>query len=112
MTIYRIYCIPNIDLTGTCVGVVVNSDALNPSFKVVATTIGPSYNYDENKIEINLTPEIIETFPDNEQETFKKSMKITIMTKDNLLNRTIEDCPGVIQYDVPKEKFCNFFKIN
>ena len=112
--IYRIHFIPSPNLTGTCVGSIIQINDTDTLYKVVATMPGPSYTYNKDKDQtiINLTPEILETFPEDEQKQFGDLMKITIQSK--LVNPTVRNVNydyGVIQYDTTKEQFYKFFSL-
>ena len=81
MIIYRIYIVPNADLSGSSIGVIYDPDNL---FKVVAYRKGPDFEYDSEKniTTLKLDDDLIEIFPDHETiNQIKKSKQIKLLDR-------------------------------
>ena len=111
MMIYRIYIVPNIDLSGSSIGVIYDSDNL---FKVVAYRKGPDFEYDPEKniTTLKLDDDLIEIFPDHETiNQIKKSKQIKLLDRYTDPVSRIVDKIFTINFDTTKEKFLKYFNL-
>lgn len=112
MIIYKIYIIPNSDMTASVIGV--SYDNESEFFRVLGCKKGPSfeYNKDEDITTINLNQEVFDILPDEE---FKERIKDTkqIKIKDHLKNpiSRIVDELSTIQFNINKEVFYKYFNL-
>lgn len=111
MEFYRIYVVPNKDLSGSCVGVIYDSEQNH--FQVVGCRKGPDFKYDSEQkiITLELNDDFIEACPDDGIEPFKEKKRIRI--NDNYLNPSsrIIDEISTINFDTTKEKFLKYFDL-
>lgn len=111
MVIYRIYIIPNDDLSGTSVGVIY--DIEQNLFKVVSCRKGPNFKYDsaEEITTLELDNDFIEVAPDNGIAPFKERKRIRIDSKHQNPVSRIVDGMLTINFDTSKEKFLKYFDL-
>lgn len=109
MKFYRIYVIPNQDLSGTCIGVIYDTDDF---FRVVACRKGPNYKYDldQNITTIEYDDDFRNTFPD-ESGPIKTTKRIKIKSKDNDPASRIIGKRAEINFDTTREKFLKYFNL-
>lgn len=111
MIIYRIYIVPNVDLSGSSIGVIYDPDNL---FKVVAYRKGPDFEYDSEKniTTLKLDDDLIEIFPDHETiNQIKKSKQIKLLDRYTDPVSRIVDKIFTINFDTTKEKFLKYFNL-
>lgn len=109
MKFYRIYVVPNQDLSGTCIGVIHDSDDF---LKVVACRKGPNYKYDsdQNITTIEYDDDFRNTFPE-EGTPINTAKRIKIKSKDNDPTSGIIGKMAEINFDTTREKFLKYFNL-
>lgn len=108
---YRIYVVPNKDLSGSCVGVVYDNE--QNYFHVVGCRKGPNFKYDSKQdiTTIELDDDFIEVCPDDGILPFKESRQIRINDAYMSPGSRILDEISTINFDTSKEKFLKYFDL-
>lgn len=111
MIIYRIYVIPNEDLSGTCIGVIYDVD--QNLFNVKACRKGPNFKYDsaEKITTLELDDDFIEASPDDGIASFKERKRIRINSSQQNPESRIVGEMLTINFDTTKEKFLKYFNL-
>lgn len=112
MIIYKIYIIPNSDMSASVIGV--NYDNESKFFRILGCKSGPSFEYskDENITTINLNQELFDIIPDEEfKERIKNTKQIKIKDhRTNPVSRIVDEL-STIQFDINKDIFFKYFNL-